>query len=89
MRKRGGLKRLFLGPSLSSHKLEHQLLPKSLALPVFASDQLSSVAYATEQMMLVLSVAGAAALSVMIPGAFGVAALLAIVIVSYRQTARA
>jgi amino acid transporter len=83
------LKRIVLGHRLPSYKLEHQLLPKSLALPVFASDQLSSVAYATENMMLVLMMAGATALSLMVPLAAGISLLLAIVIVSYRQTARA
>ena len=47
----GFWKRLLLGRALASHKAEHQLLPKLLALPVFASDQLSSVAYATEEML--------------------------------------
>jgi amino acid transporter len=83
------MKRLLVGRALPSHKLEHQLLPKWLALPVFASDQLSSVAYATEQMMLVLIMAGAAGLSNMLPIAVGIAALLAIVVTSYRQTAMA
>ena len=83
------LKRVLLGYALPSGKAEHQLLPKSLALPVFASDQLSSVAYATEQMMLVLVTAGAAALSVKVPAGFAIAALLAIVITSYRQTVHA
>ena len=53
------LKRVVLGRALASHKLEHQLLPKFLALPVFSSDPLSSNAYATEEMMLVLVTAGA------------------------------
>ena len=83
------LKRIFLGRALPSHKLEHQLLPKFLALPVFSSDPLSSVAYATEEMMLVLTLAGVGALSLMIPIGFAIAALLAIVITSYRQTVRA
>lgn len=83
------LKRVLLGYALPSGKAEHQLLPKSLALPVFASDQLSSVAYATEQMMLVLVTAGAGALSVKVPAGFAIAALLAIVITSYRQTVHA
>ena len=48
------LKRLFVGRAISTDKAEHQLLPKFLALPVFSSDPLSSVAYATEEMMLVL-----------------------------------
>jgi amino acid transporter len=87
---RGGLlKRLVVGRALASHKQEHQLLPKRLALPVFSSDPLSSVAYATEEMMLVLTLAGAAALSYMMPIGFAIAILLAIVITSYRQTVRA
>ena len=85
----GFVKRLMVGRSLASDKAEHQLLPKVLALPVFASDQLSSVAYATEEMMLVLLLAGAASLWMLTPLAIGVALLLAIVIVSYRQTVRA
>jgi amino acid transporter len=85
----GVLKRLILGRALSSHKAEHQLLPKVLALPVFSSDPLSSVAYATEEMMLVLVLAGSTALSYKVPLSLAVAALLAIVITSYRQTVRA
>jgi amino acid transporter len=85
----GALKRLLVGRALSTHSQEHQLLPKSLALPVFSSDPLSSVAYATEEMMLVLVTAGVAALSYRIPIALSIAALLAIVVTSYRQTVRA
>ena len=84
-----GLKRVLLGYALPSQKLEHQLLPKVLALPVFSSDPLSSVAYATEEMMLVLVLAGVGALSLKIPIALAIAALLLIVITSYRQTVRA
>jgi amino acid transporter len=83
------LKRVLLGYALPSQKLEHQLLPKILALPVFSSDPLSSVAYATEEMMLVLVLAGAAALTLKIPIALAIAALLLIVVTSYRQTVRA
>ena len=83
------LKRLLLGRALSIYSQEHQLLPKTLALPVFSSDTLSSVAYATEEMMLVLVLAGAAALSQRLPIALAIAALLAIVVTSYRQTVRA
>src|SRR5687768_749614 len=83
------LKRVLVGRALASHKAEHQLLPKVLALPVFSSDPLSSVAYATEEMMLVLAIAGAGALALMLPIGFGIAALLAIVVTSYRQTVRA
>lgn len=86
---RRGLKRLLVGRRLASAKLEHQLLPKTLALPVFSSDPLSSVAYATEEIMLVLILAGAAALRLTIPIALGIAVLLAVVITSYRQTVRA
>jgi len=83
------LKRLVVGRALATHKQEHQLLPKLLALPVFSSDPLSSVAYATEEMMLVLALAGAAAFSHMLPIGFAIATLLVIVITSYRQTVRA
>jgi amino acid transporter len=83
------LKRVLVGRPLASHKAEHQLLPKFLALPVFSSDPLSSNAYATEEMMLVLVSAGAGALVFRIPIAVAIATVLAIVIVSYRQTVRA
>ena len=85
----GFLKRLIVGRALASDKAEHQLLPKFLALPVFSSDPLSSVAYATEEMMLVLIAAGTAALSYRLPLASGIALLLIIVVTSYRQTVRA
>ena len=83
------LKRVVVGRALASHKLEHQLLPKFLALPVFSSDPLSSVAYATEEMMLVLALAGAAALRFKIPIALAIGLLLIIVVTSYRQTVKA
>jgi amino acid transporter len=85
----GPLKRLFVGRAIASGKAEHQLLPKFLALPVFSSDPLSSNAYATEEMMLVLVAAGASALTLRLPIAVAIAALLAIVVTSYRQTVRA
>ena len=83
------LKRVLLGRQVSSAKLEHTLLPKVLALPVFSSDALSSVAYATEEMMIALSFAGALAFSTMLPIGAVVAIVLAIVVTSYRQTVRA
>jgi amino acid transporter len=83
------LKRVFVGRALAGHKLEHQLLPKTLALPVFSSDPLSSNAYATQEMMLVLVAAGTAALAYMVPIGLAIAALLLIVVSSYRQTVRA
>src|SRR4051812_34976772 len=82
-------KRLLLGHAIPTSQAEHQLLPKLLALPVFSSDALSSVAYATEEMMLVLALAGAGALSAKIPLSIGIALLLGIVVTSYRQTVRA
>lgn len=85
----GGLKRRLFGRPFASHEEEHQLLPKRLALPVFASDPLSSVAYATEEAMLVLSLAGAAAFNLLTPISLAIATLLLIVIISYRQTIKA
>jgi amino acid transporter len=84
-----GFKRRLFGKPFASYEEDHQLLPKWLALPVFASDPLSSVAYATEEAMLVLSLAGAAAFSWLTPLSLGIATLLLIVIVSYRQTIKA
>src|ERR687892_529885 len=86
---RGVLKRVLLGRAIATAKHEHHLLPKILALPVFSSDPLSSVAYATEEMMAVLALAGAGAFALMMPLAGLIAVVLAIVITSYRQTVRA
>ncbi|HWC32838.1 MAG TPA: amino acid permease, partial [Actinomycetota bacterium] len=83
------VKRVLVGRRIASAKAEHQLLPKTLALPVFSSDPLSSNAYATEEMMLVLVAAGAVALNVMLPIAAVIAVVLVIVVTSYRQTVRA
>ena len=83
------VKRLLVGRPMASGELEHTLLPKSIALPVFSSDALSSVAYATQEIVLVLGLAGAAALGYVTPISLGVATLLAMVVVSYRQTVRA
>jgi amino acid transporter len=69
--------------------MDETLLPKTLALPIFASDPLSSVAYATESALVVLIAASAAAAHVVFPIAIAIAALLAIVVLSYRQTVRA
>ncbi|HJQ95587.1 MAG TPA: APC family permease [Acidimicrobiia bacterium] len=83
------VKRRVIGRPLASHDEGEQLLPKRLALPVFASDPLSSVAYASEEAMLVLALAGAGALRLLTPISLAVAGLLAVVVVSYRQTIRA
>src|SRR5207302_8019603 len=85
----GALKRLILGRPLASEEAHHQLLPKILALPVFASDALSSVAYATEEIMRVLVLAGVAALSRSIPISIAVGISMSIVVISYRQSVRA
>jgi amino acid transporter len=74
---------------MRSHQLEDELLPIPLALPIFAADAISSVAYATEAAMVVLLGAGLTALRVALPISIAVAALMAIVVASYRQTVRA
>jgi amino acid transporter len=74
---------------MATSAMGHTLLPKVIALPVFSSDALSSVAYATQEILLVLGMAGALALSRVVPIASAVAGLLALVVVSYRQTVRA
>ena len=84
---RGIVKRLFIGRALASNRLGDTLLSKKIALPVFCSDPISSVAYATEQILLVLGAAGAASyLGLAGPIAVAVALLLAVVVASYRQT---
>src|SRR5215217_1125983 len=81
------LKRLLIGQPIASSEEQHQRLPKSIALAVFASDAISSTAYATEEILLVLvPVVAMEALEYLIPIALVVVVLLAIVITSYRQT---
>jgi amino acid transporter len=82
-------KRVFVGRKLHTDRLGDTLLPKSLALPVFCSDPLSSVAYATEQIVLVLGLGGLAYLHYTPWLAAGVVALLVVVVASYRQTCHA
>ena len=74
---------------MQSHQAEDELLPIGLALPIFAADAISSVAYATEAAMVVLLTAGLSALHIALPISIAVALLMAIVIASYRQTVRA
>src|SRR5688572_17368712 len=74
---------------MATDEAPHQLLPKWVALPVFSSDPLSSNAYATEEIMLVLVLAGTASLRYVMPLALAIAAVLVIVVISYRQTVRA
>jgi amino acid transporter len=78
--------RTLVGKPLRSDRLGETLLPKRLALPVFCSDPLSSVAYATEQIVLVLGLGGLALLHLTPWLAAAVVALLVVVVASYRQT---
>lgn len=82
------LKRLVIGTPIASADEGHQRLPKKVALPVFASDALSSTAYATDEILHVLFIAGVGAIAFgkLVPIAIVVAVLLVIVITSYRQT---
>jgi len=83
------LKRLLVGRPVRSDRLHHQLLPKRIALPVFASDALSSVAYAPDEILLTLSIAGAAAYVYSPWVALAVAAVMLTVVASYRQNVHA
>ena len=83
------LKRILVGRAYSSAHLEHTLLPKVLALPVFASDALSSVAYATGEIFIQLAIVSTVFKGFVIPISAAIAALMAIVVISYRQTVRA
>jgi amino acid transporter len=78
-------KRALLGPPFKTAQLAHERISKRVALAVFSSDPISSTAYATEEMLLVLVVAGSAAIGLALPLAAGVAVLLLILVLSYRQ----
>ena len=80
------LKRLFVGTPLPTAQARHERLSKRTGLAIFASDNLSSVAYATEEIMRVLILAGVAALSLSTPISIAIGAVICIVIYSYRQT---
>jgi amino acid transporter len=82
-------RRLVLGRPFRSDRLSHTLLPKRIALPVFASDALSSVAYAPEEVFLMLSVAGLAAYSLTPWIGLAVSAVMLVVVASYRQNVHA
>ncbi|MFZ9212831.1 MAG: APC family permease [Candidatus Nanopelagicales bacterium] len=83
------VKRLLLGRALRSDKLGDTLLPKRIALPVFASDALSSNAYATQEILLVLSISGLVYLNSSIWVALAVAFVMGVVVMSYRQNVHA
>jgi amino acid transporter len=80
------LKRSLLGAPIPTTLEKHERLGRATGLAVFASDALSSSAYATEEIFLILILAGSGALSTSVPISLGIAALLAIVVSSYRQT---
>jgi amino acid transporter len=83
------LKRLVVGRPFRTDRLAHTLLPKRIALPVFASDAMSSVAYAPEEILITLSVAGVSAYMYSPWIALVVVALMAAVVASYRQNVHA
>ena len=80
------LKQVFVGSPIPTAQQRHERLDKPTALAVFASDALSSVAYATEEILLVLVLGGSIALWYSLPIGIAIAILIAIVITSYRQT---
>jgi amino acid transporter len=82
------MRRVFVGKPMRTGQIEETLLPKWLALPIFASDPLSSVAYATESALVVLLAASATSAHLVLPISLAISALLAIVVVSYIQTVR-
>ncbi len=79
-------RRVLVGRPIASDQEGHERLTKAKALAVFSSDALSSSAYATEEVMRVLVLAGAGAITLTMPISIAIAAVLAIVVVSYRQT---
>ncbi|HEY8719275.1 APC family permease [Pengzhenrongella sp.] len=82
-------KRFLLGRPVRSDHLGHTLLPKRIALPVFASDALSSVAYAPDEIMLTLSIAGLSAMTISPWVGIAVAIVMVTVVASYRQNVHA
>ncbi len=80
------LKKLLVGSPLRTSDLPHQRLSKKAALAVFASDNLSSCAYATEEMLVAIVIGGSAVLHLTVPAAAGIVVLLVLVVVSYSQT---
>jgi len=83
------LKRLLIGRPFRSDSMQHTLLSKRIALPVFASDALSSVAYAPDEILLTLSVGGAAFYAYSPWIALGVVVVMLTVVASYRQNVHA
>lgn len=82
-------KRILLGDPLTTEQVEDQLLPKRMALPIFASDALSSVAYAPQELVMILLIGGLTFLSFTPLVAGAVVVLLLVVVLSYRQLIKA
>lgn len=84
------LKRAFLGKPIASNEVEHQRISKTIGLAVFSSDAISSTAYATQEILMVVAVGAttslAAGLETLVPLSIVVAVLIAIVVTSYRKT---
>src|SRR5438046_389778 len=80
------LRRVLIGAPLATHRAKHERLNKFIALPVFASAALSSSAYATEEILFALLLAGTTYFVYSLPVAAGISLLLAIVTISYCQT---
>ena len=78
-----------IGTSMSSARLSEERLSKKVALAIFSSDALSSTAYATQEILLILVLAGTGAITYSLPIAAMITLLLGIVVISYRQTIRA
>ena len=83
------LKRFLVGTPISTDEAQHERLTKKTALAVFSSDALSSVAYSTEAILLVLLAAGSIATGYLVPIVVGITVLLGILVLSYRQTIHA
>ena len=83
------VKRMLIGEPLDTEKLDGQLLPKKRALPIFASDALSSVAYAPQELLMILLLGGTAFMAFAPPVAAAVVVLLVVVVLSYRQLIKA
>ena len=81
-----GVRDRVLGTTLASHRLEGERLSKIKALAVFSSDPISSVAYATQEILFILVLAGSGATQLALPIALGIVFLLFTVVISYRQT---
>ena len=82
-------KRWLVGDPISTERAQHERLNKKTALAVFSSDALSSVAYSTEAILLVLLAAGSVAIGYLVPIALSLVFLLALLTLSYRQTIHA